>query len=81
MRRALALAVAFALPALAQQQHQHGSDAGSKVPAHQNHPMDPGSPEPRGQSMSLKVAGKTAKAYFARPEGQFKGAILGLHEW
>jgi len=42
MRRALALAVAFALPALAQQQHQHGSDAGSKVPAHQNHPMDPG---------------------------------------
>jgi carboxymethylenebutenolidase len=82
--RTLALALAFSLPALAQQ-HQHGdeakSDAGSKVPAHQMHPLDANSPEPRGQKMSLKVAGKTAKAYFARPESQVKGAILVLHEW
>src|SRR3954471_2843603 len=57
------------------------SDEGSNVPAHQMHPLDASSPKPRGQNFSLKVAGKTAKAYFARPNGQIKGAILVLHEW
>src|SRR3982751_1786623 len=72
MRIVLAALVAFALSAVAQE-HQHGStgsDQGSKVPAHQMHPLDASSPKPRGQNVSLKVAGKTAKAYTARPNGQ-----------
>ncbi|MFL5444431.1 MAG: dienelactone hydrolase family protein [Myxococcales bacterium] len=83
MRLVLAALVAFALPAGAQE-HQHGStasDEGSKVPAHQTHPLDASSPKPRGQNVSLKVAGKTAKAYTAKPKGEIKGAILVLHEW
>src|SRR2546423_10623939 len=84
MRSALALAIAFALPALAQQ-HQHGgdakSDAGSTVPAHQKHPMDANAPEPRGQNITLKVGGESAKAYVAKPKGAPKGALLVFHEW
>jgi carboxymethylenebutenolidase len=83
MRVVLAALVAFALPAVAQE-HQHGStasDEGSKVPAHQMHPLDASAPKPRGQNLSLKVEGKTAKAYVAKPNGQIKGAILVLHEW
>jgi carboxymethylenebutenolidase len=83
--RTLALAVAFVLPAFAQQ-HQHGrvaqaSDAGSKVPAHQMHPLDAGAPKPRGQNLQLKVGSQSAKAYVAKPKGEPKGALLVFHEW
>ena len=71
MRSALALAVAVAVPVFAQEQHQHGgdanSDAGTNVPAHQKHPLDAKAPKPRGQDITLKVGGESAKAYVAKP--------------
>jgi carboxymethylenebutenolidase len=85
MRSALALAVAVAVPVFAQEQHQHGgegnSDAGSKVPTHQKHPLDANAPRPRGQNITLKVGGESAKAYVAKPQGAPKGALLVFHEW
>ena len=86
MRSALALAVALVLPAFAQQeQHQHGDDAksdvSSNVPAHQKHPMDANAPKPRGQNLTLKVGGESAKAYVSKPKGSPKGAVLVFHEW
>src|SRR5205823_1853935 len=84
MRAALVLAVAFAVPALAQE-HQHGdaakSDAESNVPRNQKHPMDANAPRPQGQTLTLKVGGQSAKAYVAKPKGKPKGAILVFHEW
>src|SRR5437016_2664376 len=85
MRAVLAFAVAYALPALAQD-HQHGktaqaSDEGSKVPAHQMHLLAAGAPKPRGQDLQLKVSGQSAKAYVAKPQGAPKGALLVIHEW
>src|SRR5436305_4058255 len=83
MRLVLAVALALPFPAAAQE-HQHGntaSDAGSNVPAHQNHPLDANAPKPKGQNLQLKVAGQNAKAYVAKPKGESKGAILVFHEW
>src|SRR3954471_2912740 len=83
MRFVLAVALVVAFPALAQQ-HQHGntaSDAGSNVPAHQNHPLDANAPKPKGQNLQSKVGGQNAKAYVAKPKGESKGAILVFHEW
>jgi carboxymethylenebutenolidase len=80
--RILLVAALVALPALAQG-HDHGdaSDKNSKVPAHQKHPMDPDSPKPSGQSISLKAQDGQAIAYVARPKTKAKGALLLLHEY
>src|SRR5437879_3688383 len=82
MRRML-LALAICWPALAQQ-HAHpdaGADKDSNVPAHQNHPLDPQAPKPKGSITQLKVQGGQAKAYLAKPKDKPKGALLVIHEW
>jgi carboxymethylenebutenolidase len=58
------------------------SDANSKVPAHQKHPLDSESPKPQGSMVDLTLEkGGTSKAYLAKPEGAPKGALLVVHEW
>ena len=76
------LVLALALPALAQE-HVHAavSDKDAKVPVNQKHPLDPASPRPKGQDLSLKLQGGPAKAYVAKPNSKPRGAVLVLHEW
>jgi carboxymethylenebutenolidase len=58
------------------------TDAGSAVPAHQKHPVDPKPPTPKGKSVELTLPdGKTSTAYVARPRGAPHGGLLVLHEW
>jgi carboxymethylenebutenolidase len=78
--RILLIALALSFPAAAQQ-HEHGSDAGAKVPAHQKHPLDANAPRPKGSSVSLDVQGETSSAYLAKPRAKPRGAVLVLHEW
>ena len=62
--------------------HQHGgSDADSKVPAHQKHPHDNAPPKPTGAAIELKVGDASSTAYVARPKGAPKGAVLVIHEY
>lgn len=73
----LASAVAFAGAA-----PPGDSDAGSTVPAHQAHPVDPKPPAPKGKMVQLTLPdGETAAAYVARPKGTPRGALLLVHEW
>jgi carboxymethylenebutenolidase len=62
--------------------HVHGPDAGSAVPAHQHHPVDPRPPTPKGKPVELTLpGGQTSTAYLARPRGALRGGLLVLHEW
>ncbi|MGZ6126321.1 MAG: hypothetical protein ACXWLR_15240, partial [Myxococcales bacterium] len=65
------------------QAHVHGaadagaaSDKDSKVPAHQQHPLDADAPRPQGSMTKLDVGGQPAQAYVARPKGKPQGALL-----
>ena len=74
--------LALTFPALAQEHvHAAGSDKDAQVPVNQKHPIDPASPRPKGQSVSLKLEGGQAKAYVAKPKAKPRGAVLVLHEW
>src|SRR2546423_4444691 len=69
-------------PALAQGHvHAAGPDKDAQGPVNQKPPIDPASPRPKGQSVSLKVEGGQAKAYVAKPKAKPRGAVLVLHEW
>jgi carboxymethylenebutenolidase len=78
--RILALTLAVSLPVFAQQ-HVHGADAGSNVPAHEKHPLDPNAPKPRGTMTDIPVGDQQSRAYVAKPSGGAKGALLVVHEW
>jgi carboxymethylenebutenolidase len=78
--RLFALLVLASLAAAAEQ-HVHDADAGSKVPAHEKHPLDANAPRPRGEMTKLQVDDQQSGAYVARPQGDAKGAMLVLHEW
>ena len=59
-----------------------GSDAGSTVPAHQAHPVDPKPPAPKGKMVHLTLPdGKTSAAYVSRPKNTPRGSVLLVHEW
>lgn len=63
-------------------QGQEANDAGSAVPAHQKHPVDPRPPAPKGKSVELTLPGeRTSTAYVARPKGAPRGGLLVVHEW
>ena len=68
--------------ALAAEPQVHATDAGSAVPAHQKHPVDPRPPTPKGKAVELTLSGgKTSTAYVSRPKGAPHGGLLVLHEW
>lgn len=76
-----ALILCSAIPAFADEHVHGGDDSKSAVPEHQEHPLDKKAPKPAGKSVSLDVAGQSAKAYVARPKGKAQGAVLVVHEW
>jgi carboxymethylenebutenolidase len=78
--RVLALMLAVSFPVVAQQ-HVHGADAGSSVPAREKHPLDPNAPKPRGTMTELPVGDQQSRAYVAKPQGDPKGTLLVVHEW
>ena len=83
VRAAQVLSMLLAGVALgAETPHVHGGDAGSAVPAHEHHPVDPKPPTPHGKAVELTLpGGKTSTAYVARPKGAPHGGLLVLHEW
>src|SRR5690349_24452729 len=78
--RILAVLLAVSFPVVAQE-HVHGADAGSNVPAHEKHPLDPSAPRPRGTMTRMPVGDQQSDAYVAKPQGSPKGAMLVVHEW
>ena len=83
VRAAQVLSMLLAGVALAQEPpHVHGADAGSAVPAHERHPVDPRPPTPHGKPVELTLpGGKTSTGYVARPKGAPRGGLLVVHEW
>lgn len=81
LARAQTAAPAAAPAGAAPAPHQHGSDEGAMVPAHQKHPRDANPPKLTGSSIDLKVDAATAIAYVAKPKAKPLGAVLVLHEW
>jgi carboxymethylenebutenolidase len=78
--RILALLLAVSVPVVAQE-HVHGADAGSNVPAHEKHPLDANAPRPRGSMTRMPVGDQQSDAYVSKPQGSPKGAMLVVHEW
>ena len=86
LRAAQVLSMLVGCAALAAETHVHASssdsDAGSAVPAHQKHPVDPKPPAPKGKSVELTLpGGRSSTAYVARPKKAPHGGLLVVHEW